>query len=134
LTGWCSNIGDALAVMQRPGGAGSFTAADHLALLKAALAQVPAGWRTDVLVSIEGAGASHEVIEYLTALNTAPEHGRRGRRVEYSIGWPLEDRTMAGIEQLPNSDWSAALHADGDPDPAAQVADLTGLLRRGVGW
>ena len=134
LTGWCSTIGDALAVMQRPGNAGSFTAADHLAVLKATFAQVPAGWRTDVLVSIDGADASHEVIEYLTALNTAPEHGRRGRRVEYSIGWPVDDQTMAGIERPRNNDWSAALHADPDPDPAAQVADLTGLLRRGVGW
>ncbi|MBV8541811.1 MAG: transposase [Pseudonocardiales bacterium] len=133
LTGWCSNIGDAPAVMQRPGNAGSFTAADHLAVLKATFAQVPAGWRTDVLVSIDGAGASHEVIEYLTALNTAPEHGRRGRPVEYSIGRPVDDRTMTGIEQLRNRDWSAALHANGDPDPAARVAELTGLLRRGPG-
>ena len=35
LTGWCSNIGDALAVTGRPGNAGSFTAADHLAVLTA---------------------------------------------------------------------------------------------------
>lgn len=131
LTGWCSNIGDALAVMQRPGNAGSFTAADHLAVLTASFTQVPAGWRTDVLVSIDGAGASHEVIDHLSALNTAPEHGRRGRRVEYTIGWPLDERTLSGIEQLPNSDWGAAVHADGALDPAAQVADLTGILRRG---
>ncbi|MGH4018205.1 MAG: IS1380 family transposase [Pseudonocardiaceae bacterium] len=131
LTGWCSNIGDALAVMQRPGNAGSFTAADHLAVLKASLAQIPAGWRTDVLVSIDGAGASHEVIDYLTALNTAPEHGKRGRRVEYTIGWPVDDRTMGGIEQLRHSDWGAAVDTDGALDPAAQVADLTGILRHG---
>jgi hypothetical protein len=79
LTSWCTNIGDALAVMQRPGNAGSFTAADHLAVLQAALAQIPAPWRTDVLVSIDGAGASHDVIDYLTSLNTGPEHGKRGR-------------------------------------------------------
>ncbi len=133
LTGWCANIGDALAVMQRPGNAGSFTAADHLAVLTASFAQVPAGWRTDVLVSTDGAGASHEVIDHLSALNTAPEHGRRGRRVEYTIGWPLEQRTLSGIEQLPTSDWGAAVHADGALDPAAQVADLTGILRRGPG-
>jgi hypothetical protein len=133
LTSWCTNIGDALAVMQRPGNAGSFTAADHLAVLKAALAQIPAPWRTDVLVSIDGAGASHDVIDYLTSLNTAPEHGKRGRRVEYTIGWPLDERTMAGIEQLRESDWGAALHADGELDPAAQVADLTGILRHGPG-
>ena len=82
LTSWCTNIGDALAVMQRPGGAGSFTAADHLAVLTAAVTQIPAAWRRDVLVSIDGAGASHDVIDYLTSLNTAPEHGKRGRWVE----------------------------------------------------
>jgi len=131
LTSWCTNIGDSLAVTGRPGNAGSFTATDHLAVLKAAFAQIPAGWRTDVLVSIDGAGASHEVIDYLTSLNTAPEHGKRGRRVEYTIGWPVDERTMAGIEQLRESDWGEAVDTDGVLDPAAQVADLTGILRRG---
>ena len=51
-----------------------------------------------MLVSIDGAGASHDVIDYLSALNTAPAHRRRGRRVEYSIGWPLDERTMTGVE------------------------------------
>ena len=133
LTGWCTNIGDALAVMQRPGNAGSFTAADHLAVLTASLAQIPARWRTDVLVSIDGAGASHEVIDHLTALNTAPAHGRRGRRVEYTIGWPVDERTLSGIDQLRNSDWGAAVDADGALDPAGQVADLTGIMRHGPG-
>ncbi|PZS28394.1 MAG: hypothetical protein DLM61_14920 [Pseudonocardiales bacterium] len=96
LTSWCGNIGDALAVMQRPGNAGSFTASDHLAVVKASFAQIPAPWRSDVLVSIDGAGASHEVIDHLSALNTAPAHGRRGRRVEYTIGWPVDERTLAG--------------------------------------
>lgn len=133
LTGWCSNIGDALAVMQRPGNAGSFTAADHLAVLDASFAQIPAPWRTDVLVSIDGAGASHDVIDHLTALNTAPRHGRRGRRVEYSIGWPVDERTVAGIEQLHERDWGVAVHTDGEPDPAAQLSELSGVLRRGPG-
>jgi hypothetical protein len=133
LTGWCSNIGDALAVMQRPGNAGSFTAADHLAVLKASFAQIPAQWRSDVLVSIDGAGASHEVIDYLARLNTAPEHGRRGRRVEYTIGWPVDDRTLAGIEQLREGDWDVAVDTDGEPDPDAQGAELTGVLRRAPG-
>jgi hypothetical protein len=42
LTAFCGNVGDSLAVMLRPGNAGSFTAADHLLVLDAALAQVPA--------------------------------------------------------------------------------------------
>jgi hypothetical protein len=133
LTSWCTNVGDALAVMQRPGNAGSFTAADHIAVLKAAFTQIPTQWRTDVLVSIDGAGASHEVIDYLTSLNTAPEHGKRGRRVEYSIGWPVDERTLSGIEQLRHSDWGEAVDTDGDPDPCAQVADLTGIMRHDPG-
>jgi len=133
LTAFCSNVGDSLAVMLRPGNAGSFTAADHLLVLDAALAQVPAQWRTDVLVTIDGAGASHDVINHLTGLNTALTHGRRGRRVEYTIGWPVDDRTQTGIEQLREPDWTVALTADGRPDPKAAVADLTGILRHGPG-
>jgi len=133
LTAWCTNIGDSLAVMLRPGNAGSFTACDHTAVLDAAFGQIPATWRTDVLVTIDGAGASHEIIDYLTGLNTAPAHGKRGRRVEYSIGWPIDERTLAGISELHEPDWDNALDADGAPDPEAQVVDLTGILRGGPG-
>jgi len=118
-------------VQLRPGNAGSFTASDHLAVLDAAITQIPAEWRTDMLVTIDGAGASHEIINHLTALNTATRHGKRGRRVEYSIGWPVEERTLTAIGVLGASDWGEALHTDGVPDPGAQVAELTGILRGG---
>jgi len=131
LTAWATNIGDHLAVMLRPGNAGSFTASDHIAVLDAALAQLPAPWRGDVLVTIDGAGASHEVIDHLTALNTAARHGRRGRRVEYSIGWPVDERTLGAIAALREGDWGDALDTDGVADPGAGVAELTGI-RDGV--
>ena len=133
LTAWCSNVGDNLAVMLRPGNAGSFTASDHILVLDAAIEQIPAQWRTDVLITIDGAGASHDVINHLTQLNTAATHGRRGRRIEYSIGWPVDERTQAGIDQLRETDWTDALSADGKADPNASVADLTGILRHGPG-
>ena len=41
LTAWCTNIGDSLAVMLRPGNAGSFTASDHMAVLDAAFGGDP---------------------------------------------------------------------------------------------
>lgn len=129
MTAWCSNIGDNLAVMLRPGNAGAFTAADHVAVLDAALGQVPAPHRRDVLVTVDGAGASHALIEHLTGLNTAAVHGGRGRRVEYSIGWPIDERTRAAIDLAPESAWSQALSADGDLAQKAEVIDLTGLLR-----
>jgi hypothetical protein len=51
--------------------------------------------------------------------------------VEYSIGWPVDERTMTAIGELREQDWSDAIDADGDADPKAQVADLTGILRHG---
>jgi hypothetical protein len=132
LTAFCSNVGDSLAVMLRPGNAGSFTATDHLLVLDAAIGQIPAEWRSDMLVTIDGAGASHAVIDHLTSLNTAAVHGRRGRRVEYSIGWPVDERTQTGIDQLRESDWTVALTADGRADPNTAAADLTGILRHGL--
>lgn len=129
LTAWCSNTGENLAVMNRVGSAGSFTAADHVAVLDAALAQVPAVHRRDVLITVDGAGASHGLIEHLHALNTARVHGRRGRRVEYSTGWPVDARTRAALEQVRQSDWSAGLTATGKAEEKAQVVELTGLLR-----
>ena len=131
LSAWCTNVGDSLAVMLRPGNAGSNTAADHVLVLDAALAQIPAPWRTDILVTVDGAGASHDLVEHVTKLNTARTHGRRGRRVEYSIGWACDERTMTGIAELPPGAWGDALGADGKVDADAQVADLTGILRHG---
>jgi len=133
LTAWCSNVGDNLAAMLRPGSAGSFTAADHVAVTDAAIAQIPPGWRDDLLVTVDGAGASHDLVDHLTKLNTARRadgsYGQRGRRVEYSVGWPVDARTKTAIDALHEGDWTAGLTAEGKADPKAQVADLTGLLR-----
>ena len=113
LTAWCSNTGESLAVMNRVGSAGSFTAADHVKVLDAALEQVPAVLRRDVLVTLDGAGASHDLIKHLHALDTATVHDARGRRVEYSTGWPVDARTRGALEQVREGDWQVALTAAG---------------------
>ena len=55
----------------------------------------------------------------MTGLNTAAEHGRRGRRVEYSIGWPVDARTMGAVTRLPKDAWTDAVTAEGTVDPDA---------------
>lgn len=102
-------------------------------MLDAAIGQVPATYRRDLLVTTDGAGASHEVIDHLHVLNTAAVHGGRGRRVEYSIGWPVDARTTGAIDQLGQGAWGPGLTATGKIEPEAQVAELTGLLRQGHG-
>ena len=93
LTAWCTNTGDHLVVMHRPGNAGSFTATDHVKVLDAALAQIPADHRADLLVTIDGAGASHSVIEHLTRWNTARQCMAGG-----VVGWSTRSagRSMSG--------------------------------------
>jgi hypothetical protein len=58
LTGWCDNTGELLAVIRRVGNAGSNTAADHIAITDTAIAAIPARWRRNLLITIDGAGSS----------------------------------------------------------------------------
>ena len=57
----------------RPGNAGSNTFTDHKEVLAAALKQVPARFRRRVMVRIDGAGASHDLIKHLLR---CPRRGR----------------------------------------------------------
>lgn len=125
---WCDNSHELLAASLRPGNAGSNTTAEHIAVLTAAIAQVPAGHRKKLLVRVDGAGASHGLLDWLTGLNTAPVHGRRGRSVEYSVGFTLTEDIRHAIELVPKQAWTAALDADGDVRVHADVAEITGLL------
>ena len=76
------------------------------------------------LVTIDGAGSSHEVVEHLTALNSRP-----GWSVAYSVGFDLDERVRTAIAATPEHVWEAALDAAGKAREDAQVADVTGLLR-----
>ena len=51
---WCDNSGELLAIIPRSGNAGSNTAADHIAIIDAAIAAVPAKWRHNLLVTTNG--------------------------------------------------------------------------------
>jgi hypothetical protein len=97
-------IGEPLAVLLRPGNAGSNTAADHLVVIREALRQLPfptsgrAGLK--VLVRIDGAGCSHQVVNYLHA-----------RAMSYSVGFTLPHHTPKLLKLIPNSAWTPAYDA-----------------------
>jgi len=65
----CDNTGgEPLAWMLRRGSAGSNTAADHLAITDAAIAALPPGFRRKLMVTCDGAGASHALVKHLDTL------------------------------------------------------------------
>ena len=65
--------------------------ADHTAVLTEAIAQIPARHRRNLLIRVDGAGFSHELVDWFTALDTAKTHGRRGLSVEYSVGFAVTE-------------------------------------------
>jgi hypothetical protein len=117
-----AGTGEPLALLLRPGNAGSNTAADHIAVVKKALAQLP-GHRPGVrpgrqiLIRTDGAGASHDFLNWLT-----------GQRLSYSTGFTLPGHAEQLIRRIPKPAWSPAYDGDGEIRAGAFVAELTGLL------
>jgi hypothetical protein len=128
LTAWCDNTNEALAIQLRPGNAGSNTATDHLQIIDEAISQIPAEHRRRLLITIDGAGASHAVVAHLSTLNQRPGH-----QVHYSVGFALDARARTAIGKLPEAAWEAALGPDGEARTDAHIAELTGLLRHSAG-
>jgi hypothetical protein len=120
----CDNTGENLVVLLRKGNAGSNTVTDHLAVLRAAIEQVPPTYRRHLLIRVDGAGATHGLLEYISALNSVR------RTVEFSVGWTIEERTEAAIAALPQRAWERSCLQDGRLAPdtrPADVAEITGL-------
>jgi hypothetical protein len=152
----CDNTGgEPLAWTLRRGSAGSNTAADHLALLDEAITALPPGFRRRLMVTADGAGASHALVARLDALA-----GRRGFELTYSVGWVLGEREKAALRLVPEQAWQIAIDHRGEVRERrsgdacansrcahracwieeAHVTELTGLLREGpagdqlAGW
>jgi hypothetical protein len=92
----CDNTGEPLAWMLRRGSAGSNTAADHVALVDAAICALPPGFRRQLMITCDGAGASHDLVAHLDKLGT-----RRGHELTYSVGWALGEREKAALRLVP---------------------------------
>ncbi len=120
---WCDNTQESMALMLRPGNAGSNTIADHVAVLTAAIAQVPTKRRKNLLIRADGAGASHGLLEWLTELNT-----KRGRTVEYSVGFAVTEKVRDAISKVPTKAWAPAIDPEGDARENGDVVEITGML------
>lgn len=120
---WCDNTAEFLTAKLRTGKAGSNTATDHIEVLTAAIAQIPAKHRKDLLVRCDGAGASHALLDWLT------EQGQvRGRRLDYTVGYAVTEKIRNAISLVPTDVWTPASDADGGVREGGDVAELTGLL------
>jgi hypothetical protein len=111
--------GEPLAILLRPGNAGSNTAADHIETTRLALAQLPRRLRRKVLIRTDSAGGTHGFLTWLTAPS---------RRLHYSVGMTITEDMQAAILKVPDDGWTPAYDGDGQVRDGAWVADITGLL------
>src|SRR3954465_10398724 len=105
LMAFCDNTGEFLAAQLRRGNAGANTAADHIDVLGAALAQVPDAHRhgSPILVRADGAGCSKDFLAYLRGL------AETGVACGFSVGWHITSRERDAIRLVPRRVWAGAV-------------------------
>ena len=128
LGAWLANTRECLAMLLRPGNAGSNTFTDHKQVLAAALLQVPARFRRKILIRVDGAGASHELIAHLLSLSSAR------RAVLFTCGWMITAADEDAIRQVPAPAWKPGTRQDGTAEDDKDVAEITDLMSRAGNW
>jgi hypothetical protein len=109
--------GEPLVGLLRPGKANANDAADQIAVLDAALAQLPEQVRSRVLVRGDTGSGVQAFVWHVHRLG-----------LEYSVGVYGRQPVRDALEVLPKQAWKKALDADGQPREGAQVAELTRWL------
>ena len=111
-------VWEALAIMPRPGNAGSNTAAEHIEVTRLALAQLPRGQRWRVLIGTDSGGGTHHFLTWLTS---------PGRRLHYSTGMNITE-TCTRPAHPPQPCVGTRRYRGDEVRPSAWVAELPGLL------
>lgn len=125
---WFANKGAVPVMLLRPGNAASNTAADRVRVLKQALWTIPAGRHGGkVLIRIDGARASHELIEQMGRWS----NGRR--TVRFVCGWTITVIDEQAIRKLSKTALPT-VDQDGNGQDGADEAQLTGLATCLDGW
>jgi len=128
LAAWCSNTRECLAMLLRPGNAGSNTFTDHRDVLAAAIRQVPARSRRKILVRVDGAGASHELVKHLLGMSSPR------RTVLFTCGWMITQADEQAIAMLPADAWKPGIAQDGTAEEDKAAAEITHLMSRAGNW
>ena len=89
-------------MLLRPGNAGSNTFTDHQEVLAAAVRQVPARFRRKILVRVDGAGASHDLVKHLLGMSSPR------KILLFTCGWMITPSDEAAIMQVPAARGSPA--------------------------
>jgi hypothetical protein len=124
MLAYADQTSEALAGELRSGNAGANTAADQIKVAEQAIGQIPVEYIENIklLLRVDCAGSSHELLDWC-----------RDGRIEFSVGYELNETVRSAILQIPEDDWVPALDQDGSPRPNGQVCEITASLDL-AGW
>ncbi len=107
-----ANTGEAVSGRLRPRNSGANTAADHIAVLDQALAQIPDAHRhgTDILVRADSAGSAKAFLAHVRDLR------KRGIRTFFSVGYAITEPVRRAVRAMPDRLWHPA------PEPGRDAA------------
>jgi Transposase DDE domain group 1 len=116
LGSYADQTREALAMLLRPGNAGSNTAADHVTVIDRSLAQIPEEHveTLEILIRADSAGATHGTADHCQRCD-----------LRFSFGYELTEPVRAAILATPDTAWIPALDQDGTERENGQVVELT---------
>ena len=119
LGAYADQTREALAMLLRPGNAGSNTAVDHVCVIDRSLAQIPAEQveSIEIVIRADTAGATH----------ATADHCRRCD-LRFSFGYELTEPVRAAILHVPDDAWIQARDQDDSERANGQVAEITDQL------
>jgi hypothetical protein len=82
-----ANTDEVLATLLRPGNAGSNTVADHVTVLREAIAQIPPRYRRKIIFRVDGAGATKDLLAWIKT-----EAAQHSYTWHYSVGFDVTSR------------------------------------------
>jgi hypothetical protein len=116
LGAYADETREALAMLLRPGNAGSNTAADHVTVIDRSLAQIPEAQleTIEILIRADSAGATHGTADHCHRCD-----------LRFSFGYELTETVRAAILKTPDTAWIPALDQDGSVRDNGEVVELT---------
>src|SRR5258708_13460657 len=109
-------------MLLRLGNAGSNTFTDHKEVLAAAIRQIPARFRKKIIVRVDGAGASHDLVTHLLSLSSPR------RAVLFTCGWMITAADEDAIRQVPAGAWKPGPGTHATPEAHKHPPHSTRLL------
>jgi Transposase DDE domain group 1 len=132
---WLDETREPLAMLLRPGNAGSNTAVDHCDVLERSIDQLPDAYRAGhgvgddpaavaypLVVRADSAGATKTFLAELACRNIA-----------FSVGFAIDATIREMIAAAPEEAWQPAINADRSERHGAQVVELCGFTGQN-GW